>query len=155
GMTRGATRDGEGAADLAAAHARFARAVIAIYVATAAVAVALFVISLATDLRHQRDEARATLLLGTQMRAHHLARHFGLLSEEVRRLGLRSEVDLSDQNFEPERALLDHSHGQSPFFNRGVAILDADGHVVWSQPASFLPLGELPVEASLLDELRR
>ena len=155
-MTRQPTAgDGEGEVDLAAAHARFARAVVAIYVATAAVAVVLFVASLLTDLGHQRDQARATLLLETQLGAHHLGRHLGLLAEEVRRLGLRSEVDLTDQDFGPERALLNQSHGQSPFFNRGVAILDADGRVAWSEPASFLPRGDLPVDPALLVQLRR
>jgi two-component system C4-dicarboxylate transport sensor histidine kinase DctB len=127
--------------DLGVAHTRFARAVMSIYLATAAVAVALFASTLFTDLAHERDSARDTLSLETQVRAHYLGRHLQLLAEELTRLGLRSEVDLLDENMEPERSLLRLSHEKSTFFNVGVAILGADGTLLWSEPQTFQGAG--------------
>ncbi len=126
--------------DLAAVHVRFARTVLATYLITAGVAVLLLVSALETDRQHQEATARDTLLLGTETRAHFLSRELGLLASELRRLGLRSEVDLLDQNMAPEQSLLRLSHEKSTFFNVGVAIVDPDGKVVWALP-SFLATG--------------
>ena len=133
--------------ELGAAHSRFARGVTSMYLATAAVAVALFASTLLTDLAHEREWARDTLSLETEVRAHYLGRHLQLLAEELTRLGLRSEVDLLDQNMEPERGLLRLSHEKSTFFNVGVAILDAEGALLWSEPQSFRAAGaaEIPL----------
>jgi signal transduction histidine kinase len=125
----------------AAVHARFARAVLAIYLVTAAVAVLLLVGALVTDLAHQKDLARGTLLLETEVRAHYLGLHLQQLAAELTRLGLRSEVNLLDQNSEPEGSLLRLAHERSSFFNVGVAVLGPDGVVVRSQPEGFLPSG--------------
>jgi signal transduction histidine kinase len=127
--------------DLGAAHTRFARAVMSMYLATAAVAVALLGSTLYTDLTHESESASETLSLETQVRAHYLSRHLQLLAEELTRLGLRSEVDLLDQNMEPERSLLRLSHEKSTFFNVGVAILGADGAWLWSEPQTFRGVG--------------
>ncbi len=132
--------------ELAAAHARFAKAAMGIYLATASVGLLLLVTTLAVDRGHQNDEAQARLSLETQLRAQYLARHLHLLAEELTRLGLRSEVNLLDENMEPERSLLRLSHEKSTFFNVGVAILDARGAVLWSEPQTFLATG---VPASL------
>ena len=126
---------------LSTVHARFARAVILIYLGTAAVAVVLLVGALATDLTHQKDLARETLLLETEVRAHDLARDLRQLALELTRLGLRSEVNLLDQNVEPERSLLRLAHEKSSFFNVGVAVVGPDGVLVWSEPQNFLARG--------------
>ncbi|HKN47388.1 MAG TPA: sensor histidine kinase, partial [Candidatus Polarisedimenticolia bacterium] len=126
---------------LSAVHARFARAVILIYLCTAAAAVALLVAALATDLTHQKDLARETLLLETEVRAYYLARHLRQLASELTRLGLRSEVNLLDQNLEPERSLLRLTHEKSAFFNVGVAVVGRDGVLLWSEPQNFLTPG--------------
>src|SRR5882724_7966819 len=126
---------------LSAVHARFARAVILIYLGTALAAVALLVGALATDLTHQKDLARETLLLETQVRAHYMAAHLRQLAAELIRLGLRSEVNLLDQNNEPERSLLKLAHEKSSFFNVGVAVVGPDGTLVWSEPQDFLERG--------------
>jgi len=122
-------------------HARFARAVILIYLGTALAAVALLVGALATDLTHQKDLARETLLLETEVRAHYMAAHLRQLAAELIRLGLRSEVNLLDQNNEPERSLLKLAHEKSSFFNVGVAVVGPDGTLVWSEPQDFLERG--------------
>jgi signal transduction histidine kinase len=127
--------------DLATVHARFARAVLWIYLGTGAVAVVLLVGVLATDLDYQKEVARKTLLLETEVRAHYLGQHLRLLVGELTRLGLRSEVNLLDQNIEPERSLLRLAHEKSSFFNVGVSVVGPDGEVLWSEPRQFLPVG--------------
>lgn len=125
----------------AVAHSRFARAALLIYLATAAVSVALLVTALVTDKAHDEDQTREQLVLETDVRAHSLGQRLGLLVDELRRLSLRSEVDLRDQDLAPEKSLLQLSHGGSTFFNLGVAILDRKGEVVWSEPEAFLARG--------------
>ncbi len=128
--------------DLGAVHARLARAVLLIYLGTGALAVGLLIVALVTDLSYQKDVSRETLLLQTEVRAHYLGRHLRLLAGELTRLGLRSEVNLLDQNIEPERSLLRLTHEKSAFFNVGVAVVGPDGVVLWSEPQRFLQVGD-------------
>jgi signal transduction histidine kinase len=123
---------------LAAAHARFARAALLIYLGAIVIGISLLVVALVTDKAHEEDQTRERLLLETDVRAHSLGQHLGLLVEELRRLGLRSEVDLLDQNLAPEKSLLQLSHEKSTFFNLGVAILNPRGTVLWTEPRDFL-----------------
>jgi hypothetical protein len=138
---------------LADAHARFGRAALWIYLGTAAVAVALLVTALVTDLADREQADRQRLSLDTQLRAQYLARHLQLLAGELTRLGLRSEVNLVDANPDPERDLLRLTHEKSAFFDVGVAILDDKGEVVWAEPQTFLSagtsLGNAPFFASV------
>ena len=75
--------------------------------------------------------------------------------EELTRLGLRSEVDLLDENMAPERSLLRLSHENSAVFNVGVAILDRGATVMWSEPQTFLSGGLPPSLQGLMGTLRR
>ncbi len=140
---------------LAAAHLRLGRAAVGIYSAASAVALSLLMASLVTEHSHTREQLRKQVLVQAEDRAHALQNHLELLSRELRRLGLRSEVDLFDQNLEPERSLLGVSHGSSTFFNLGVAILGVDGAVVWAEPKRFLPVGESFAEARWFAGLQR
>lgn len=124
--------------DLAGAHRRFARAALGIYVAGAALTLALLLATVLTDRTHEEDQRREELLLEAVEQEHHLSRHLSRLVQELRRLGLRSEVDLLDENLAPEKSLLRLSHEGSTFFNLGVGILATDGRVVWSEPEAFL-----------------
>jgi two-component system C4-dicarboxylate transport sensor histidine kinase DctB len=124
------------------AHTRFARAALAIYAGAAALAIVLLVGTLTTDKSHDEDQARSKLVLENEAHAHYLSHHLGLLVTELRRLSTRSEINLGDEDLDPERSLLQLSHEKSTFFNLGVAILGADGKVVWAEPAPFLPIGE-------------
>lgn len=130
---RGAT------AVLASAHSRFAKAALAIYVGVAALAVALLVVTLASDLNHDEGQLQRQLVLQTDVRARALAQHLDLLVKELERLGRRAEVDPLDQNTAPERRLLELSHKKSTFFNVGVAVIGQDGAVSWGEPEGFLP----------------
>jgi signal transduction histidine kinase len=128
------------------AHQRFARTALGIYLLAAGVAVTLLFVFATTERSHEIELQTSRLLQETQLRAHQLARQLGLVVGELRRLGLRSEVDLLNQNLEPDKSLLRLSHVKSTFFNVGVAVIDADGHLVWSEPQGFVP------EASLANE---
>ena len=123
---------------LAAAHQQFARAVLWLYLGAASVAITVLLLGLVTDRHYDEERARQRLLLETQARARYLGHHLRLLSDELHRLGLRSEINLSDNNLAPERSLLALAHGDSTFFDLGVAIADASGQVVWAQPEQFL-----------------
>lgn len=127
---------------LAAAHLRLGRAAVGIYLAASAVALSLLGAFLFTEQTHTEAELKKQVLLQSADRAHALQNHLELLTRELRRLGLRSEVDLFDQNLEPERSLLGVSHGSSTFFNLGVSILGASGAVVWAEPKRFLAVGQ-------------
>ena len=70
--------------------------------------------------------------------AEALALHFGMLEHELERIASRPQVDLLDQNLQPERELLDFTHHNSPFFS-GVVLLDAQGVPMWSEPRGLLP----------------
>lgn len=124
---------------LAAAHARFARAAIGIYLATAAAALALVIGVLTTERSHEEDQLREQLLAEANLRGHYLVRYLDLLVQQLRRLGLRSDVNLLDQSLAPERSLVNLSHQRGAFFNLGLAILSADGQVLWEGPEHFLP----------------
>ncbi|MBI3450046.1 MAG: sensor histidine kinase [Acidobacteria bacterium] len=126
---------------LTQAHARFARAALAIYAAAAAVAVTMLLASISQDRIHQEQEIKSSLLLQTQAQAFYLGKQLEHLGGEVMRLGLRSEVDLLDQNLGPEQSLLSLTHARSAFFNMGIAILSVDGSVLWSEPQTFLTAG--------------
>jgi two-component system C4-dicarboxylate transport sensor histidine kinase DctB len=140
---------------LAKAHARFARAALGIYLATAAVSVVLLMITLATDKEHDEAQIREQILLQTDARAHSLSQRLALLGEELRRLSERSEVDLRDQDLAPEKSLLQATHERSAFFNVGVAILDKRGEVVWSEPLAFLERGASFAHESWFGSVRR
>jgi two-component system C4-dicarboxylate transport sensor histidine kinase DctB len=140
---------------LAAAHLRLGRAAVAIYSAASAVALTLLMASLFTEHSHTKEQLRKQVLLQAEDRAHALKNHLELLSRELGRLGLRSEVDLFDQNLEPERSLLGVSHGSSTFFNLGVAVLGVDGGVVWAEPKRFLPAGQSFAEERWFTDLSR
>jgi signal transduction histidine kinase len=139
---------------LTAAHARFARAAFVIYVATAAVSVALLVVSLVTDKAHDEEQTSAKLLLETDVRARSLSQRLDLLVKELRRLSQRAELDLRDRDLAPEKSLLSIAHERSTFFNVGVAILDTKGDVIWSEPAAFLSGGVSFREAPWFGRLR-
>jgi signal transduction histidine kinase len=123
---------------LGQAHARFARAALLIYLGAATISVLALMVAAITDRAYDESQTREHLLLDTQVRAQSLEQHLTLLVAELGRLGVRSEIDLLDENVAPERRLLELSHRDSAFFNQGVAIVDGSGRVVWAEPTSFV-----------------
>jgi signal transduction histidine kinase len=134
-------------ASLTAAHQRFAKAVLWLYLGAAVVAIAVLLLGLFTDRHYDEERREQRLLLDTHTRARYLGQHLRLLAEELQRLGTRSEVDLLDQNLAPEQSLLDLAHANSTFFDLGVAILDSSGAVVWAEPSTFLGRANLGGQA--------
>jgi hypothetical protein len=126
---------------LADAHARFATAALWIYSGAAFIALSLLMGAVITDRSHNDEQTEEQLLLETEVLAHRLTDRLTLQIQELARLGLRSEVNLSDQSLEPERALLAMAHQDSPLFTRGVALLGGDGKALWAEPESFVPQG--------------
>ena len=118
-------------------HERFARNVLGIYLAVSIVALGALTAALVSDLQYQRDGAREALAVETELRAQYLSRYLGLLADEVQRLGARPEIDLLDRELGPERTLLDSYRGDKAIFNRGFALLDGQGTVMWSSPADL------------------
>ena len=75
------TRGGGTATALAAAHARFARAAVGIYLTAAAAALALVVGVLTTERTHEEGQLREQLLSEANLRGHYLVRYLDLLVE--------------------------------------------------------------------------
>ena len=118
-------------------HARFARNVLGIYLAVSAVALAALIAALGSDLKYQGDAARESLSIETELRAQYLGRYLGLLADEVQRIGARPEIDLLDRELGPERTLLNSYRGNRALFNKGFALLDDEGTVLWSTPSGL------------------
>jgi signal transduction histidine kinase len=129
------------AARLAAAHRRFVRASVLIYLGSAGVATTMLVAALSTDRAHEVRDLREHALLETQLRAEYLGGHLALLAKELQRLALRSQSTLLGPDLQAVQSLMQLSHDRSSFFNTGVAIIATDGHVLWSLPSSFLRAG--------------
>lgn len=105
------------------------------------------VISLLAPLLTYLNEVRETQRLlrvrvarEASVYAEALAFHFGTLEHELERLASRPQVDLLDENLQPERELLEFTHHNSPFFS-AVLFLDGTGDPVWSEPRGVLPPG--------------
>jgi two-component system C4-dicarboxylate transport sensor histidine kinase DctB len=125
-----------------------------IYLVAAAIAVSLVVAAMLSNLGQIEGALKDQLRLGTEVRAEDLAKHLALLASELRRLGLRSEVDLLDENLDPERSLLRLSHNKSSLFNVGVAIIDVSGRVLWAEPQSLAPQGFSVAEEPFFQRLK-
>lgn len=137
-----------------AAHARFARAALSIYLAGAAVSIVLLVIVGVTDREHESRQLVESLALQNQVHAQFISQNLALLASELSRLGRRAEVDVAHHDAVRARNLLEFSHRESAFFNEGVAIVGDDGHVVWAEPAGFLPAGSSVENEIWFDEAR-
>ncbi len=103
--------------------------------------------------------SRAALLQGlierqsllVQSRAHLLSDELRGLGTELQRLARLADIDLTDQNMEPEKRVLSIARKDSTSFSAGIAILDGQGNVSWSEPRDRLPV----VDGSTLSRLAR
>lgn len=140
---------------LAAAHVRLARAAVGIYCGAAAIALVVVVAFLLTELAHEEAQLRQQVLFELDQQERYLDHHLALLTQELRRLGMRPEVDLLDQDLAPEQSLLDLAHQRSTFFNLGIALVGAQDAVQWAEPPTFLPVGTSLGETEWLSAARR
>ncbi|HUM13947.1 MAG TPA: sensor histidine kinase [Myxococcaceae bacterium] len=90
------------------------------------------------EVRETQRLLRARVAREASVYAEALALHFGTLEHEMERLASRPQVDLLDENLQPERELLEFTHHNSPFFS-AVLFLDGSGLPVWSEPHGVLP----------------
>jgi signal transduction histidine kinase len=90
------------------------------------------------EVRETQRLLRARIGREALVYAEALALHFGTLEHELERLASRPQVDLLDENLQPERELLEFTHHNSPFFS-AVLFLDGAGVPVWSEPRGVLP----------------
>ncbi len=90
------------------------------------------------EVRETQRLLRARVAREALVYAEALALHFGTLEHELERLASRPQVDLLDENLQPERELLEFTHHNSPFFS-AVLFLDGAGVPVWSEPRGVLP----------------
>jgi len=90
------------------------------------------------EVRETQRLLRARVAREALVYAEALALHFGTLEHELERLASRPQVDLLDENLQPERELLEFTHHNSPFFS-AVLFLDGSGVPVWSEPRGVLP----------------
>jgi signal transduction histidine kinase len=103
--------------------------------------------------------SRAALLQGlierqnllVQTRAHLLSDELRGFETELQRLARLAEIDLTDQNMEPEKRVLSIARKDSTAFSAGIAILDGQGNVSWSEPRDRQPI----VDGSALSRLAR
>jgi signal transduction histidine kinase len=73
--------------------------------------------------------------LFAENRAFALRDNLQILEAELGRLALLPEVDMSDQNPEPEERLLEQAHAHSILYNTAVLLLDEQGDCVGAVPA--------------------
>jgi signal transduction histidine kinase len=106
-------------------------------------------------LTHERNGSlaavadRQTLLVSLQ--AHLIEGEVTRLLAEMQRLSQLAEVDLADNNLEPEKRVLRIARRDTGLFSADIAILDERGHVLWSEPQGTT-LG--PSGADLVAEAR-
>jgi len=120
--------------------------------AFAAIAVGLTGATLLTRSRAALQEGlieRQNLLV--QTRAHLLSDELWGLESELERLARLADIDLTDENMEPEKRVLSIARKDSTAFSTGIAILDGQGNVSWSEPRDRQPV----VDGSTLSSLAR
>src|SRR6266702_3390913 len=81
---------------------------------------------------------RQALLVGLQARL--IDEEVRRLVEEMQRLSKLAEVDLADDNMEPEKRVLRIARRDTALFSAAIFILDARGDVLWAEPLGALPV---------------
>jgi len=120
------------------ADQRLGRSVLVGLVAVGVIALVGPLLTYLNEVRETQRLLRARVAREASVYAEALALHFGTLEHELERLASRPQVDLLDENLQPERELLEFTHHNSPFFS-AVLFLDGSGVPVWSEPRGVLP----------------
>jgi signal transduction histidine kinase len=113
------------------------RAAAAVFVIASLVAVGGPLLSYRSDVAQLRDLFRDRVAREAAFHADALSHTFHLLEGELQRLAQRPEIDPTDPTAAPEEHVLELAHRRSVLF-AGVAVLDVDGQVVWSEPKNVL-----------------
>jgi signal transduction histidine kinase len=129
-------------AGVVAGARQFARSVVAGLVVAGVITLVGPVLSYRADVATIREQLQLRVSREAQVYAQALALYLGLLQSDLERLAQRPEVNLFDGSSAPEQVLLDATHHGSALFGVGVAVLDRDGHAVWSEPTGLLEKSE-------------
>jgi signal transduction histidine kinase len=124
-----------------AAERQLARSVVGVFVLAAATAVLGPLISYRSDVSEMRAQLHDGVTREVGLYADALDRHLGLLQAELLRLAERPELDLRDGVEASEEQLLSMRHRDSALFATGVAMVDADGLNLFSEPREIPALG--------------
>ena len=81
-----------------------------------------------------RRELTTEYQLFAENRAFALRDNFDILEDELKRLALSPQVNLTDGNLVPEQQLLSGAHQNSVLYNTAVLLLSADGTCLGSVP---------------------
>jgi hypothetical protein len=84
--------------------------------------------------QHDRLEVTAKQRLFAETRAFALRDNFFILENELERLSLLPQIDLTDENPRPEAELLKSAHSNSVLYNTAVLLLAPSGECVGSVP---------------------
>jgi len=84
--------------------------------------------------RNMRRELTTEYQLFAENRAFALRDNFDILEDELKRLALSPQVNLTDGNLVPEQQLLSGAHQNSVLYNTAVLLLSADGTCLGSVP---------------------
>ena len=89
-------------------------------------------------LARYRSAAMAALVdrqrLMVELQARLVAAEFTRLQNEMVRLSRLAEVDLADNNMEPEKRVLQIAHRDTALFAVSIFILGPDGQILWEEP---------------------
>ncbi|MGC4113704.1 MAG: sensor histidine kinase [Myxococcales bacterium] len=124
-----------------AAERQLGRSALAVLVLAALTALAGPLFSYRSDVRELRTLLRSRVSRNVRLHADALDRHIQLLQAELARMAEHSELSQAEGLTARGRDLLASGHRDSALFASGVALLDAEGRKVWSEPAEIPQLG--------------
>ncbi len=103
----------------------------------------------------QMEQIAEKELLLVQNRAHEIQDDLTLVSAELARLSTLAEVDLADNDMEPEKRVLRYARKDSSLFAMRILLLGDDGTCLWLEPADPGTLGRSFSAAPWFARLRR
>ncbi|HUB08843.1 MAG TPA: sensor histidine kinase [Myxococcales bacterium] len=89
----------------------------------------------------QMEQIAEKELLLAQNRAHQLQDDLALVQAELVRLSALAEVDLADNDLEPEKRVLRYARKDSSLFRMQIQLFDDRGNCLWLEPADPTLLG--------------
>lgn len=108
--------------------------------------VLLFVGIFAALVRHSEDEIIAIVLDERLHIASTLAASLDSFVHEaghaLEKIAASPELNLTDNNLDPERALLRQAYGQTQFFTEGLVLFDQEGKLLLTEPPEAGTLGD-------------
>jgi signal transduction histidine kinase len=102
----------------------------------------------------QMEQIAEKELLLAQNRAHALEDDLTLVQAELSRLSTLAEVDLADNDMEPEKRVLRYARKDSSLFQMGILLFDDRGTCLWLEPSDAAVLGSSSAGEPWFKQLR-